>query len=520
MADNIQTPAGGSGDPAVATDEIGGAHYQKIKLALGAENEIDTLVDGGQQTMANSVPVAIASNQSPVPVDATPAIPAAHDYLPVRLTDGTNFVGGGTAAEDAPHASGAGGVFMLAVRDDGSTTWTDANGDYSPLAVDSVGRLKVSVGGTLGGTPKTEDAGHASGDTGFMMLAVRNDAGAALTDADGDYSPVAVDGAGRLRARARMEDGSGNALDSATAAPAGSERGLVVRNVPSGTQSVANAGAFAVQDSEKLTDNAAFADGASRVMLAGYVLDETAGTALSENDAAAARVDAKRAQVGVIEDGAARGTRLAIKGAATAPLAADAAAVVALSPNSYHRLATYAAVYRLASRPYALSHAFAANTRKQFATLHHAASASKTARIRRVQLALESASVAAIVVADLLFITAAPATGNPAIAPSPHNRGDAAAEATALALPTTAGTEGALIATVEYNLGVTGAASTINPPPALVWHNLYDSDGIAGDGAAKALVLRAGQLEGIAVVLDCSAAATVKALVRVVFTEE
>src|SRR5262249_3263406 len=111
-------------------------------------------------------------------------------------------------------------------------------------------------------------------------------------------------------------------------------------------------------------------------------------------------------------------------------------------------------------------------------------------------------------------------TGNPAITPTQLNRGDAAAEATALALPTTAGTEGALINSIEYNLGVTGGASTVSPPPAVEWTDLYDSDGIAGDDAAKAPVLRAGQLEGIAVVLDCNAASTIKGFVRIVFTEE
>lgn len=44
---------------------------------------------------------------------------------------------------------------------------------------------------------KAEDAAHASGDTGVMALAVRNDAASSLTSADGDYSPVAVDAAGR-----------------------------------------------------------------------------------------------------------------------------------------------------------------------------------------------------------------------------------------------------------------------------------------------------------------------------------
>lgn len=38
MADNVQLPATGTGtaDPVVATDDIGGIHYQLIKLYLGA----------------------------------------------------------------------------------------------------------------------------------------------------------------------------------------------------------------------------------------------------------------------------------------------------------------------------------------------------------------------------------------------------------------------------------------------------------------------------------------------------
>src|SRR5450759_3716649 len=51
-----------------------------------------------------------------------------------------------------------------------------------------------------------------------------------------------------------------------------------------------------------LLDNAAFVDGTTPVTPVGYVFDETAGTALTENDTAAARIDVKRAQIGVIED--------------------------------------------------------------------------------------------------------------------------------------------------------------------------------------------------------------------------
>jgi hypothetical protein len=78
---------------------------------------------------------------------------------------------------------------------------------------------------------------------------------------------------------------------------------------------VTNAGTFAVQDSQKVADNAPFTDGTTLVLPVGFVFDEVAGTALTENDAAAARIDSKRAQVGVIEDATTRGQRAAVSAA-------------------------------------------------------------------------------------------------------------------------------------------------------------------------------------------------------------
>jgi predicted small integral membrane protein len=67
-----------------------------------------------------------------------------------------------------------------------------------------------------------------------------------------------------------------------------------------------------------LVDNAAFTDGTSSVTGVGFILDEVAGTALTENDIAAARIDSKRAQVAVLEDATTRGQRLAISAAGAA----------------------------------------------------------------------------------------------------------------------------------------------------------------------------------------------------------
>lgn len=83
----------------------------------------------------------------------------------------------------------------------------------------------------------------------------------------------------------------------------------------SGNFTVVNAGTFAIQDSEKVVDNAAFTDGTTKVQPAGFIFDEVAGTALTENDAAAARIDSKRAQVAVIEDETTRGRRVTVTAA-------------------------------------------------------------------------------------------------------------------------------------------------------------------------------------------------------------
>lgn len=72
-----------------------------------------------------------------------------------------------------------------------------------------------------------------------------------------------------------------------------------------------------------LVDNNAFTDGTTRVYMQGYVFDDVAGTALTENDAAAARIDSKRAIVSTIEDATNRGQRLAISAAGAASVAVD-----------------------------------------------------------------------------------------------------------------------------------------------------------------------------------------------------
>ena len=63
MADNVNyTPGSGI---VIASDDVGGLHYQIIKLAIGAL-DVATLLTFGQAVKASSLPVAFASDQEPM----------------------------------------------------------------------------------------------------------------------------------------------------------------------------------------------------------------------------------------------------------------------------------------------------------------------------------------------------------------------------------------------------------------------------------------------------------------------
>lgn len=67
---------------------------------------------------------------------------------------------------------------------------------FEPVPVDLVGTAIVpGTGATNLG--KAEDAAHTTGDTGVMVLAVRQDSLSVLA-ANGDYIPLVVDASGRL----------------------------------------------------------------------------------------------------------------------------------------------------------------------------------------------------------------------------------------------------------------------------------------------------------------------------------
>src|SRR5215510_10711081 len=67
------TGSGGTANPSVAVDTVAGQQIQIIKLDGGGDGA-SIPITAGQQTMAASLPVVIASNQTAVPVSGTVSV--------------------------------------------------------------------------------------------------------------------------------------------------------------------------------------------------------------------------------------------------------------------------------------------------------------------------------------------------------------------------------------------------------------------------------------------------------------
>ena len=171
MADNVAiTPGSGA---SIATDDVGGVQYQRVKLDLGGDGASSPLLRG-QQTKANSLPVALASDQDTVPVsDGGGSVTVDNATLESLVL-----------TEDAVHGTGDKGVMALGVRNDAGSVFA-ADGDYLPLSINGSGALRVV---TVGSNTAIGAAAHDQAVSGNPILAGGYASAAAPADvsADGD----------------------------------------------------------------------------------------------------------------------------------------------------------------------------------------------------------------------------------------------------------------------------------------------------------------------------------------------
>jgi hypothetical protein len=200
MADNVAITAGSGTN--IATDDVAGTHFQRMKLVDGTLDSTTAIASGGGVESA-ALRVTIASDST--------GVVSVDDNGSSLTVDGTVTANAGTGSFTVAQATAgnlnatvvqATAASLLATvnnRDGAGNALTSAaRGSERALSVQLVDASGTQVTSFGGGTQYTEDGASAGGETGTVFLGVRNDAAASKTSADGDFSAIATDAAGRV----------------------------------------------------------------------------------------------------------------------------------------------------------------------------------------------------------------------------------------------------------------------------------------------------------------------------------
>lgn len=239
MADNTTLNAGSGGD-VIASDDIGGVKYQRVKLSVGADGSAADAASGGG-VESGALRVTIASDST--------GVLSVDDNGGSLTVDGTVELGATSLAALES---------LTTITTVSTVSSVTAIANALPAGTNNIGDVDVlSVVPGTGATNlgKAEDAAHASGDTGVMVLAVRSDSAAASSGTTGDYEPLHTDSSGNLR----------------VSVSAGGVSGIV--------------------------DDAAFTPATSEGLAVLFFADETATDSVDEGDAGAARMTLDRKQI-------------------------------------------------------------------------------------------------------------------------------------------------------------------------------------------------------------------------------
>lgn len=165
MADDITLPAA-TGTFIAATDEVTSRHFQKVKLAFGADGTATDL------SAADPLPVTVGNFPSSQAVTGT-------FWQATQPVSGTVGVSGSVAVT---------GTFWQATQ--------PVSAASLPLPTGAATETTLA---TIAGAVKAEDSAHVSGHSGIPMLAIRQAADVPSSDADGDYTLFKMDEEGRLK---------------------------------------------------------------------------------------------------------------------------------------------------------------------------------------------------------------------------------------------------------------------------------------------------------------------------------
>jgi len=281
MADNV-TANPGAGGATFASDEIGGVQYPRSKVVWGPDG---TATD--TDTGSNALPVQDGGNSLTVDGSITANAGTNLNTSALALEAGGNLAGAATSlaviddwdetdrakvnpiAGQAGVQGGSGTANALTQRvvlatdvalPTGSNTigavtntvlsvvggGTEATAQRVTIASDSTGVLSVDDNGgslTVDGTVDLVETASIDYDTGGgtvnqMVMGIALPGSGGPVAGGTVTNPLSVTGT----VATETQDGAGNPLDSSTSAPVGTERGLIVRNIPSGTQQVSDGG--------------------------------------------------------------------------------------------------------------------------------------------------------------------------------------------------------------------------------------------------------------------------------------
>jgi hypothetical protein len=367
-----------------------------------------------------------------------------------------------------------------------------------------------------------------------------------------------------------LTDSAGNELVSATSAPAGTERALIVRNIPSGTQTVS--GSVTTSGTATITGNKAedapaadadaglpilgvrndaaavrtsldgdygmvALDSAGRIGVAdlggAISVDDNAGSLtvdapvatplfarLSDGAAALAgqKTMANSLPIVVASDQSNVPTNIAAVGgsALSAKISAQGQNAIPVWPNAVQR-----DTYSVTMNGIALA-VTAGGGDKILFSLEHAGASTKTVRIRRVLVSGVVTTASAAVVGNLrlnIFKGTAASSAGTGVTPTPNNAASPAAEVSVKHTPTIVATTGPLASAMVLATGSGGATvgTLLNVASPIL---LYDSE---INEEAVPITLRSANLESVVIAANGSWATTAPTItwgITVILTEE
>ncbi len=298
MADNVAITAGSGTN--IATDDVSGTHFQRMKLVDGTLDSTTAIASGGGVESA-ALRVTIASDST--------GVVSVDDNGASLTVDGTVTANAGTGfvsvqTEDAASAGGETGTMILGVRNDSATSKTSADGDFSAIATDSAGRVGIA---DLGGAISVDDNGSsltvdgtvtANAGTGSFTVAQATagnlNATVVQATAANLNATVVQSTAASLLATVNNRDGSGNALTSALR---GSERALSVQLVDASGNQVTSFGG-----GTQYTEDGASAGGETGTVFLGVRNDAAASKTSADGDFSAIATDSA-GRVGIADLG-------------------------------------------------------------------------------------------------------------------------------------------------------------------------------------------------------------------------